>query len=482
MTTYFSKDIGIIHFVGIGGIGMSGIAEVLSDLGYKVSGSDISYSSNIKRLKKIGIKIYIGQEAKNIENVSIIVISSAIKEDNVELIAGHLKKIPIVRRADMLAELMRFKRSIAVGGTHGKTTTTSFISALLEGAKLDPTVVNGGIIEAYGTNARLGKSNLMVVEADESDGTFNRLPATYIVITNIDREHLDYYKSFDNLLKAFRNFAENIPFYGVAFICIDSPDTENLYKDIKYRKLISFGFNVKADVRALNIKIINHLTYFDVLINKNTLKQSKTIKNIMIPLPGDYNIRNALGAIAVALELGIKEDIIRKSLLEFKGVERRFSFVGKVNSISIIDDYAHHPTEIKNTLKAARALCSGKLIAIFEPHRYSRIIDLYDEFINSFGDTDYLFVTDIYGAGEKYIEGINKEKIIESIKDTGHKHVSFFENENSMELELFKIADKSDFIIFLGAGAISKKARALEKTMLQLLENNSANNLNKKNI
>ena len=471
--TKFSKDIGTIHFVGIGGIGMSGIAEVLFDLGYKITGSDIAASSNIDRLIKIGIKINIGQDAKNIVNVSILVISSAIRENNPELIAAYLKKIPIVRRADMLAELMRFKKSIAIGGSHGKTTTTSFVSALLEGAKLDPTVVNGGIIEAYGTNARLGKSDWMVVEADESDGTFNRLPATYVIITNIDREHLDFYKSFDNLLRAFRNFVENIPFYGAAFICTDFPDTENLYKDIKYRKLISFGFNEKADVKAFNIKINNNLTYFDVFINKSDIIESRTIQNIIIPLPGDYNIRNALGAIAIALELGIKEDIIKKSLLEFKGVERRFSFVGNVNGISIIDDYAHHPTEIKNTINAARSLCSGKLIVIFEPHRYSRIIDLYDDFINSFDKTDFLFVTNIYAAGEKYIEGVSKETIIQSIKDTGHKNVSFFENEDCMEKELIQIAHKNDFIVFLGAGAISKKARALEKNMLQLLLKNN---------
>ena len=476
--TQFSKDVGIIHFVGIGGIGMSGIAEVLFDLGYQITGSDISNNSNIERLINIGIKTYIGQDPKNITNASIIVISSAIKEDNVELVAANLKKIPIVRRADMLAELMRFKKSIAIGGTHGKTTTTSFVSALLEGGGLDPTVVNGGIIEAYGTNARLGKSDWMVVEADESDGTFNRLPATYVIITNIDREHLDFYQSFDNLLKAFRNFVENIPFYGVAFICTDFPDTQNLYKDIKYRKLISFGFNEKADIRAFNVKIINNLTYFDVFINKNHLNNSLTIANVVIPLPGEYNIRNALGAIAVALELGIKEEVIKKSLLHFKGVERRFSFVGNVKGISIIDDYAHHPTEIINTLNAARSLCSGKLIVIFEPHRYSRIIDLYDDFINSFNKADFVFVTNIYAAGEKYIEGITKEKIVESIFGTGHKYVNFFKDENNMETELIKIANNGDFIVFLGAGSISKKARALEKNMLELLLKNNSTNVN----
>jgi UDP-N-acetylmuramate--alanine ligase len=470
--SHFSKDIGVIHFIGIGGIGMSGIAEVLLDLGYEVTGSDIASNSNVERLKKLGIKIFIGQNSNNIKDVSIIVISSAIKKDNVELIAGHLKKIPIVRRADMLAELMRFKKSIAVGGTHGKTTTTSMISAVLEGAELDPTVVNGGIIEAYGTNARLGKSDWMVVEADESDGTFTRLPSTYVIITNIDREHLDYYQSFSNLNKAFKNFVENIPFYGVAFICTDFPDTENLFKDVKYRKLVSFGLNKKADIRASNIRVVNNLTYFDIDLLKYSINKNNTIKDISIPLPGEYNIRNALGAVALGLELGISESIIRKSLLNFKGVERRFSFVGKINGITIIDDYAHHPTEIENTLKAAKSLCSGKLIVIFEPHRYSRIIALYDEFINSFTNSDILFVTEIYAAGEKFIEDINKEKIVKSISEIGHENVNIFKDENNMENELLHISKDNDFIIFLGAGVISKKARSLEKNMLKLIGKN----------
>ncbi len=467
----FSKDIGIIHFIGIGGIGMSGIAEILFNLGYKISGSDITKSSNVDRLKKIGIKIFIGQKAKNINDVSIIVISSAIKEDNIELVAGALNKIPIVRRADMLAELMRFKKSISVGGSHGKTTTTSLISSLLEGAKFDPTVVNGGIIEAYGTNARLGKSDWMVVEADESDGTFIKLPSTYVVITNIDREHIDFYKTFDNLNRAFRNFVENIPFYGVAFICIDSPDAENLCKDIKYRKVITYGFNKKADLTVSNIKIIDYITYFDITVNKSHLSKKRFIKNIAISLPGEHNIRNALAAISVALELGIKEQVIKNSLLNFKGVERRFSFVGSVNNIKIIDDYAHHPTEIKNTLKAAKLLCRGKLIVVFEPHRYSRIIDLYDDFINSFSDADFLYVTKIYSAGEKKIKEINEKIIVSSIRKIGHKNVYYFKDENYMENELSKIALNNDFIIFLGAGSISKKARSMQKSMLKLIKN-----------
>ena len=467
----FSKDIGIIHFIGIGGIGMSGIAEILFNLGYKISGSDITKSSNVDRLKKIGIKIFIGQKAKNINDVSIIVISSAIKEDNIELVAGALNKIPIVRRADMLAELMRFKKSISVGGSHGKTTTTSLISSLLEGAKFDPTVVNGGIIEAYGTNARLGKSDWMVVEADESDGTFIKLPSTYVVITNIDREHIDFYKTFDNLNRAFRNFVENIPFYGVAFICIDSPDAENLCKDIKYRKVITYGFNKKADLTVSNIKIIEYITYFDITVNKSHLSKKRFIKNIAISLPGEHNIRNALAAISVALELGIKEQVIKNSLLNFKGVERRFSFVGSVNNIKIIDDYAHHPTEIKNTLKAAKLLCRGKLIVVFEPHRYSRIIDLYDDFINSFSDADFLYVTKIYSAGEKKIKEINEKIIVSSIRKIGHKNVYYFKDENYMENELSKIALNNDFIIFLGAGSISKKARSMQKSMLKLIKN-----------
>ena len=468
----FSKDIGVIHFIGIGGIGMSGIAEILYNLGYKISGSDINKSSNVNRLIEMGIKIHIGQRAGNIKNVSIIVISSAIPEDNVELVAGALNKIPIVRRADMLAELMRFKKSISVGGSHGKTTTTSFISSLLEGAKFDPTVVNGGIIEAYGTNARLGKSDWMIVEADESDGTFIKLPSTYVVITNIDREHIDFYKTFDNLNKAFRNFVENIPFYGVAFICIDSPDTENLCKDIKYRKLITYGFNRKSDLMISNVKIKNSLTYFDITINKSNLSKNKFIKNIAIPIPGDHNIRNACASIAVALELDIKEKTIKDVLKNFRGVERRFSFVGSFNNIKIIDDYAHHPTEIKNTLKAARLLCNGKLIVVFEPHRFSRIIDLYDEFINSFFDADILFVTKIYSAGEKQIADINEKIIANSIKKMGHKNVKCFKDEKCMEVELFELSSSNDFIIFLGAGSISKKARSMEESMLKIIRKN----------
>ena len=468
----FSKDIGVIHFIGIGGIGMSGIAEILCNLGYKISGSDINKSSNVNRLIEMGIKVHIGQRAENIKNVSIIVISSAIPEDNVELVAGALNKIPIVRRADMLAELMRFKKSISVGGSHGKTTTTSFISSLLEGAKLDPTVVNGGIIEAYGTNARLGKSDWMIVEADESDGTFIKLPSTYVVITNIDREHIDFYKTFDNLNRAFRNFVENIPFYGVAFVCIDSPDTENLCKDIKYRKLITYGFNRKSDLMISNVKVKNYLTYFDITINKSNLSKKKFIKNIAIPIPGDHNIRNACASIAVALELDIKEKTIKDVLLNFRGVERRFSFVGSVNNIKIIDDYAHHPTEIKNTLKAARLLCNGKLIVVFQPHRYSRIIDLYDEFINSFFDADILFVTKIYSAGEKQITDINEKIIAKSIQKMGHKNVKCFKDEKCMEVELSEVSSSNDFIIFLGAGSISKKARSMEESMLKIIWKN----------
>ena len=468
----FSKDIGVIHFIGIGGIGMSGIAEILCNLGYKISGSDINKSSNVNRLIEMGIKVHIGQRAENIKNVSIIVISSAIPEDNVELVAGALNKIPIVRRADMLAELMRFKKSISVGGSHGKTTTTSFISSLLEGAKLDPTVVNGGIIEAYGTNARLGKSDWMIVEADESDGTFIKLPSTYVVITNIDREHIDFYKTFDNLNRAFRNFVENIPFYGVAFVCIDSPDTENLCKDIKYRKLITYGFNRKSDLMISNVKVKNYLTYFDITINKSNLSKKKFIKNIAIPIPGDHNIRNACASIAVALELDIKEKTIKDVLLNFRGVERRFSFVGSVNNIKIIDDYAHHPTEIKNTLKAARLLCNGKLIVVFEPHRFSRIIDLYDEFINSFFDADILFVTKIYSAGEKQITDINEKIIAKSIQKMGHKNVKCFKDEKCMEVELSEVSSSNDFIIFLGAGSISKKARSMEESMLKIIRKN----------
>ena len=463
----FMKDLGTIHLIGIGGIGMSSIAEVLINLGYKITGSDIALNKNVQRLQELGVKIYIGENAKHLKDASIVVISSAIKNNNVELNAAYVKRIPVIRRADMLAELMRFKKSIAIGGTHGKTTTTSLISAILDNAKYDPTVVNGGIIEAYGSNARLGKGDWMVVEADESDGTFTRLPSTYVVVTNIDKEHLDFYGNKNNLYRAFMHFIENIPFYGVAFLCIDNADTQKLYKEIKYRKIVSYGFNNQANVKAINLSVRNGLTNFDVKIDGNEKLKNKIIKNISITMPGKHNVRNALASIALAIELGINTNIIKDTLKNFKGVERRFSIIGNKKGVTYIDDYAHHPTEISSVLEAAKSICEGKLIAIFEPHRYSRINNLFDEFSVSFHDADILFVTEIYEAGEKNKLKINKNKIINSILSAGHKDVRGLDNFNDLLLILENITNAGDYVIFLGAGSISRNARKMvEKIIL----------------
>ena len=463
----FMKDLGTIHLIGIGGIGMSSIAEVLINLGYKITGSDIALNKNVQRLQELGVKIYIGENAKHLKDASIVVISSAIKNNNVELNAAYVKRIPVIRRADMLAELMRFKKSIAIGGTHGKTTTTSLISAILDNAKYDPTVVNGGIIEAYGSNARLGKGDWMVVEADESDGTFTRLPSTYVVVTNIDKEHLDFYGNKNNLYRAFMHFIENIPFYGVAFLCIDNADTQKLYKEIKYRKLVSYGFNNQANVKAINLSVRNGLTNFDVKVDGNEKLKNKIIKNISITMPGKHNVRNALASIALAIELGINTNIIKDTLKNFKGVERRFSIIGNKKGVTYIDDYAHHPTEISSVLEAAKSICEGKLIAIFEPHRYSRINNLFDEFSVSFHDADILFVTEIYEAGEKNKLKINKNKIINSILSAGHKDVRGLDNFNDLLLMLENITNAGDYVIFLGAGSISRNARKMvEKIIL----------------
>ena len=463
----FMKDLGTIHLIGIGGIGMSSIAEVLINLGYKITGSDIALNKNVQRLQELGVKIYIGENAKHLKDASIVVISSAIKNNNVELNAAYVKRIPVIRRADMLAELMRFKKSIAIGGTHGKTTTTSLISAILDNAKYDPTVVNGGIIEAYGSNARLGKGDWMVVEADESDVTFTRLPSTYVVVTNIDKEHLDFYGNKNNLYRAFMHFIENIPFYGVAFLCIDNADTQKLYKEIKYRKLVSYGFNNQANVKAINLSVRNGLTNFDVKIDGNEKLKNKIIKNISITMPGKHNVRNALASIALAIELGINTNIIKDTLKNFKGVERRFSIIGNKKGVTYIDDYAHHPTEISSVLEAAKSICEGKLIAIFEPHRYSRINNLFDEFSVSFHDADILFVTEIYEAGEKNKLKINKNKIINSILSAGHKDVRGLDNFNDLLLMLENITNIGDYVIFLGAGSISRNARKMvEKIIL----------------
>ena len=457
--TQFTLDTGIIHFIGIGGIGMSGIAEVLCDLGYKITGSDIQDNPNIERLKSKGIKINIGQKKENIQNASVIVVSSAIKNDNRELSAARLAQLPIVRRADMLAELMRFRKSIAIGGTHGKTTTTSMISSIMVNSQLDPTIINGGIIESYGSNARLGKGSWMVVEADESDGTFTRLPTTVAVVTNIDEEHLDYYGNFENLKNAFKSFIENIPFYGFSVLCVDDPEVNFMYENIQDRKLVTYGLNTQANYSAKNIKTKEGKMFFDVIVRNKSSPKLLTIKDISIAMPGEYNVRNAVGAVAVAHQLGIKNDNIKEGLKTFTGVERRFSIIDKIKGISIIDDYAHHPTEIVNTLDAARSICDGKIIAIFQPHRFSRLNNLFEKFINSFFNADTVFVTEIYAAGEKNIPNLNQKKIRDSMLKIGHKDVRLLNNFDKLADELLVLCKSGDFVIFLGAGSISSIAK-----------------------
>jgi UDP-N-acetylmuramate--alanine ligase len=401
------KSIGLVHFIGIGGIGMSGIAEVLHNLGHRVQGSDQSDSANVQRLRAKGIEVFVGHTAENLGEAEVVVVSTAIKKNNAELMAAREKLLPIVRRAEMLAELMRFRNAIAIGGTHGKTTTTSMVAALLDAGQMDPTVINGGIINAYGTNARMGEGEWMVVEADESDGTFLKLPADVAVITNIDPEHLDYYGTFDNARAAFRQFVENVPFYGFGVLCLDHPEVQALVGRIEDRKVITYGENPQADVRFSNVRLDGTRSIFDVEIRRRRTGRVFTFNDLILPMPGRHNISNACAAIAVANRLDISEDAIRKGLEGFGGVKRRFTLTGTWNNVQVFDDYGHHPVEIKAVLKAARESCKGRIIAVHQPHRYSRLASLFDDFANCFNDADTLFLAPVYAAGEDPIEGID---------------------------------------------------------------------------
>ncbi len=456
--------IGLLHFVGIGGIGMSGIAEILYNLGYKIQGSDKAESANVDRLRHLGIKVTVGHDAANIEDAAAIVISSAVKMDNPEVVAARASRIPIVRRSEMLAELMRLKMSVSIAGTHGKTTTTSLMAALFDAAGLMPTVINGGIINAYGTNARIGSGEWMVVEADESDGTFIKLPSTIAVITNIDPEHLDYFGNFDNLRNAFRQFIENIPFYGFGVMCIDHPEVQMLIAKILDRRIISYGFTPQADVRATNIRRNDNGQIFDVEITD----KAKVIKDVFLPMFGEHNVRNALAVTCVAQELGIDDDIVKKAFAGFGGVKRRFTRTGVVNGITIIDDYGHHPVEIKATLKAARQSLEGtegKIIAVVQPHRYTRLRDLFDQFCTCFNDADCIIVADVYPAGEEPIEGINSEALIAGLQSSGHRQVIKLDNPEALAQLVLEKAASGDMVVCLGAGSISKWANALPQEM-----------------
>ena len=455
------KAIGLVHFIGIGGIGMSGIAEVLHNLGHRVQGSDQADSANVQRLRDKGIEVFVGHTADNIGDAEVVVVSTAIKKNNPELIAAREKHLPIVRRAEMLAELMRFRNAIAIGGTHGKTTTTSMVATLLEAGNLDPTVINGGIINAYGTNARMGEGEWMVVEADESDGTFLKLPADVAVITNIDPEHLDHYGNFDAVRAAFRQFVENVPFYGFGVMCLDHPEVQALVGRIEDRKVITYGENPQADVRFSNVRIDGTRSVFDVEIRRRRTGKIFSFKDLVLPMPGRHNVSNATAAIAVANRLGISEADIKKGLASFGGVKRRFTLTGEANGVQVFDDYGHHPVEIKAVLAAAREACKGRIIAVHQPHRYSRLSSLFDDFAHCFNDADTILLAPVYAAGEDPIEGASSEALVSAIKAAGHRDARFLEKREDLASQVAAIANPGDFVVLLGAGNITQWAASL---------------------
>jgi UDP-N-acetylmuramate--alanine ligase len=459
MMKALGTDIGTIHFVGIGGIGMSGIAEVMHQLGYKVQGSDAADSYVVEKLRKSGIPVSIGHSADNLGDAAVVVCSTAIKEANPEVQAATERRLPRVRRAEMLAELMRMQKTVAVAGTHGKTTTTSMIAALLDSGGLDPTVINGGIINRYGSNARLGKSEWWVIEADESDGSFLRLDGTIAVVTNIDPEHLDHYGSFDGVKDAFVEFVENVPFYGLAVLCIDHPEVQSIIGRIRDRRIVTYGFSALADVRADNIAPVPGGSRFDALILDRD-GERRTLA-VDVPIPGRHNVQNALAAIAVALELGISDEQISAGFERFEGVKRRFTHVGEADGAVVIDDYAHHPTEIRAVLAAAREGAQGRVIAVVQPHRYTRLRDLMDDFQSAFNDADVVFVTPVYPAGEEPIEGVDSNALAEGLRAHGHRMVRAVDSLDELCAALRDLAAEGDMVICMGAGDITKWAAAL---------------------
>jgi UDP-N-acetylmuramate--alanine ligase len=454
-------DLGPVHFVGIGGIGMSAIAEIMLRIGYQVQGSDARAGANTERLEKLGAKVFIGHSAAQIAGASAVVFTSAVKPDNPELAAARARRVPLVRRAEMLAELMRLQYSVAVGGTHGKTTTTSMVAAILDAAGFDPTVVNGGIINAYGANAKVGEGDWIVVEADESDGTFLRLRPTVAVVTNIDPEHLDYYETFDAVKRAFQSFVESIPFYGFAAVCIDDPDVQEMASNVENRRLITYGVNPQAEVRAMHIGIGAEGSTFDVLITGADGRATTMLGEITLPMAGQHNVQNALAAIAIGRELGAPEKAIRKGLAGFGGVRRRFTFTGEARGVKVVDDYGHHPVEITNVLKAARAVSNGRVIAVVQPHRYSRLKDLFQEFCRCFNDADTVIVADVYAAGEAPLEGANRDALIEGLRRHGHRHVLALESPVDLPALIAAEAKEGDLVVCLGAGDITVWAQAL---------------------
>jgi UDP-N-acetylmuramate--alanine ligase len=449
------RDIGRIHFVGIGGIGMSGIAELMHNLGYLVQGSDVARSANVARLGALGIPVAIGHDAANLGEAQVVVVSSAISPDNPELGAARARQVPIVRRAEMLAELMRLKSCVTIAGTHGKTTTTSLVAALLDAGEFDPTVVNGGIINAYGTNARLGQGEWMVVEADESDGSFLKLPAEVAIVTNIDPEHLEHYGSFDALREAFLNFVEKVPFYGFAVMCIDHPEVQDLIGRIEDRRIITYGFSPQSDTRITGLEIGPEGCRFGLEMSDRLTGDRLGIAGLGLPMPGRHNALNAAAAVTVAVGLGIGGDVIRMALAGFGGVRRRFTHVGEWGSVRLYDDYGHHPVEIAAVLAAARQTGPGRTIAVVQPHRYTRLRDLFSDFCTCFNDADLVFVAPVYPAGEKPIDGISAEALVEGMRARGHRHAHLIAGEDDLAPLIAQNAQAGDMVVFLGAGNIS---------------------------
>lgn len=462
--TKLPGELGPIHFIGIGGIGMSGIAEVLMTLGYPVQGSDAKASKITDRLVKLGATFHEGQRADNIGEAAVVVISSAIKKGNPELEEARRRGLPVVRRAEMLAELMRLKSNVAIAGTHGKTTTTTMVATLLDKGGFDPTVINGGIIHAYGSNARAGAGEWMVVEADESDGSFNRLPATIAIVTNIDPEHMEHWGTIEALRKGFFDFVSNIPFYGLAVCCTDHPEVQALVGRITDRRIVTFGFNTQADVRALNLTYQNGVAHFDIVLQGEG--DGAVIEGCSLPMPGDHNVSNALAAVAVARHLGMKKDEIRAALAGFAGVNRRFTKVGEVlGGVTVIDDYGHHPVEIAAVLKAARQATKGRVIAIHQPHRYSRLSNLFEEFCTCFNEADVVAIADVYAAGEEPIPGASRDDLVAGLIAHGHRHARALDGESDLARLVREQAQPGDMVVCLGAGSISAWANALPEKL-----------------
>ncbi|WP_171096833.1 UDP-N-acetylmuramate--L-alanine ligase [Ruegeria sp. HKCCD7255] len=461
--TKLPQDVGPIHFVGIGGIGMSGIAEVLLNLGYQVRGSDLKASKITDRLAGLGAEIFVGQTAENLEGAAVVVVSTAIKPGNPELDEARRQGLPVVRRADMLAELMRLKSNIAIAGTHGKTTTTTMMAELMVAGDFDPTVINGGIIHAYGSNARMGQGEWMVVEADESDGSFNRLPATIAIVTNIDPEHMEHWGDFDRLRDGFHEFVSNLPFYGLAVCCTDHAEVQTLVGRITDRRVRTYGFNAQADVRAENLTYKGGVAHFDIHLQY----EDKVIEGCTLPMPGDHNVSNALSAVAVARHLGMKTAEIRDALANFGGVNRRFTKVGEVEGVTIIDDYGHHPVEIAAVLKAARQATEGRVIAVHQPHRYSRLSNLFDDFCTCFNDADVVAIAEVFAAGEDPIDGASRDGLVQGLIRHGHRHARALLDENDLERLVREQARPGDMVVCLGAGTISAWANALPDRLLR---------------